>query len=437
MLEVISYNPQDARFEFQVVKNYKKGSEPELYYAPRNLCTSCHEGQIPIFPSEPWTETNDNNVIGKAIMEARGSKNYFGYPVMVEDMKGRIFSKGAMQFDFRILESGKMFFAHQVQKKICGDEPQFRLHCRSVGLKIAFATLFNYWPGKNWKLLKEYSKIMDQYYKREKIMSIPQPFLLDRDPFTNENVFGDSHHPPETKMPFKEMSKNIAHLKKNIQNLPAKHDPLKTRVQKSKLIRQYCQLPIKIKPVPYQKYCNTEYFLNMFSIDDTIFIWNLFGGKKNLNYAKFSEAIDSMVAAAKKSPDAALAQEHLQRDHVLQEFISIAKNKAKAKICCQKKIPDPPKLLPGGIGQSSIFTPELKLLFRYCGKCHSRKSIDYPIQFLYGETEKDVRKSIKRNRNLIIDSFLSKRVPMPPVLSEEHKQLTQKDRSAILKYLQN
>ena len=38
MLEVISYNPIEARFEFQVVKNYKKGAKPELFYAPRNLC---------------------------------------------------------------------------------------------------------------------------------------------------------------------------------------------------------------------------------------------------------------------------------------------------------------------------------------------------------------------------------------------------------------
>ena len=437
MLEVISYNPIDARFEFQVVKNYKKGSKPELYYAPRNLCTSCHEGEIPIFPSEPWTETNDNNVIGNAIMKARGSKEYFGYPIVVKDMQGRIFSKAAMQFDFRILESGKTFFSHHMQRKICGDEPKFRLHCRSVSLKVAFAALFNHWPGKNWTLMQEYSKIMDQFYKREKVLHIPQPFLLDRDPFTNENVFGDSHHPPAIKMPYKDMKKNIAHLKKNIENLPAKHDPLKTRLLKAKIIREACQLPLKIKPVPYQKYCNTEYFLNMFSIDDTVFIWNLFGGKKNLDYKKFTKAVDTMVAAAEKSKDAALARPYLQRDQVLQEFISIAKNIPKPQICCQEKLADPPQLLPGGIGESSIFNPGLKLLFRYCGQCHSSKSIDYPIQFLYGKTEKDVSASIKSKRKLILDSFLSKRVPMPPLLSEEHENLTNKDRAKILKYLQN
>ena len=435
MLEVISYNQKAARFEFQVVKNYKKGAEAELYYAPRKLCTSCHEGEIPIFPNEPWTETNDNDVIGKAIMNARGEKNYFGYPVVVEDMKDRIFSKRAMQFDFRILESGKKFFAHQIQKKICGDEPEFRLHCRAVSLKVAFAAFFNYWPGKNWPLLLEYAKIMDRYYKQEKEMLIPQPFLLDRDPFTNENVFGDSHHPPETKMPFKDMKRNIAHLKKNIQNLPEKHDPLKTRLQKVKIVRQFCQLPISKKPVPFKKYCNTEYFLNIFSVDDSIFIWNLFGGKKNLDYSRFTKAIDTMVAKAKKSPNAALAQTYIQRDQLLQEFISAAKNIDPPSICCQKTLADAPKLLPGGIGESSIFNPPLKLLFKYCSQCHSRKSIDYPLQFLYGETEKDVEASIRSNRKLILDSFTSKKVPMPPILSEEHKLLSAKDRELIVKYL--
>jgi dienelactone hydrolase len=58
VLEVISYNETASRFEFQVVKNYAQGKTPEVYYADRRLCTSCHQNKSPLFPRENWTETN-------------------------------------------------------------------------------------------------------------------------------------------------------------------------------------------------------------------------------------------------------------------------------------------------------------------------------------------------------------------------------------------
>jgi len=58
LLEVISYNEAAMRFEFQIVKNYARGKKPEVYYADRRLCTSCHQNKSPLFSRENWTETN-------------------------------------------------------------------------------------------------------------------------------------------------------------------------------------------------------------------------------------------------------------------------------------------------------------------------------------------------------------------------------------------
>ncbi len=60
VLEVISYNEQAGRFEFQVVTGYAPGAQPEVRYARRALCVSCHQNQAPIFPEAAWDETNSN-----------------------------------------------------------------------------------------------------------------------------------------------------------------------------------------------------------------------------------------------------------------------------------------------------------------------------------------------------------------------------------------
>src|SRR5207245_2080625 len=57
-IEVISYNEAAGRYEFQLVRDYAEGGVPRITYAKRSLCSSCHQGQAPIFPVRPWDETN-------------------------------------------------------------------------------------------------------------------------------------------------------------------------------------------------------------------------------------------------------------------------------------------------------------------------------------------------------------------------------------------
>ncbi|NQV99934.1 MAG: hypothetical protein HQ483_09585 [Rhodospirillales bacterium] len=76
VLEVISYNEAASRFEFQVVKNFGPGLKPEILYADRQLCTSCHQNGAPLFPREEWQETNGstetNNELAKVMSRYHG-----------------------------------------------------------------------------------------------------------------------------------------------------------------------------------------------------------------------------------------------------------------------------------------------------------------------------------------------------------------------------
>ena len=58
VIEAISYNDQEGRYEYQVVRDYEPGKKPQVVYANRQLCLSCHQNQTPIYSVGPWNETN-------------------------------------------------------------------------------------------------------------------------------------------------------------------------------------------------------------------------------------------------------------------------------------------------------------------------------------------------------------------------------------------
>jgi hypothetical protein len=60
ILEVISYNETAGRFEFQVVHGYRAGAEPQVQYAERSACVTCHQNHAPLFSRPLWDETNAN-----------------------------------------------------------------------------------------------------------------------------------------------------------------------------------------------------------------------------------------------------------------------------------------------------------------------------------------------------------------------------------------
>ncbi len=78
LIEVISYNETAARFEFQLVRDYRRGVAPEVVYARRALCVACHQNQAPIFARQLWGETNANPRV--AALLARERDVWYGIP---------------------------------------------------------------------------------------------------------------------------------------------------------------------------------------------------------------------------------------------------------------------------------------------------------------------------------------------------------------------
>jgi hypothetical protein len=74
-MEVISYNPDAGRFEFQVVTDYRENQAPEVEYVERSKCTGCHQNNGPIFSQPPWDETNNNREVFRKLTEVMIESN--------------------------------------------------------------------------------------------------------------------------------------------------------------------------------------------------------------------------------------------------------------------------------------------------------------------------------------------------------------------------
>ena len=68
-VEVIAYNEAAARFEYQVVTDYRDGGVPRVTYADRGLCTACHHNQALIYAVQPWAESNNNPKIAALLLQ--------------------------------------------------------------------------------------------------------------------------------------------------------------------------------------------------------------------------------------------------------------------------------------------------------------------------------------------------------------------------------
>lgn len=80
-IEVISYNEQAGRYEFQIVADYREGGMKRVMYANRAFCVECHKAQTPIFAKNTWDETNANMGVASAMEKqsaTEATETFFG-----------------------------------------------------------------------------------------------------------------------------------------------------------------------------------------------------------------------------------------------------------------------------------------------------------------------------------------------------------------------
>lgn len=145
-IEVISYNEEAGRFEFQLVSDYREGGIPTLAYARRSLCVTCHQAEAPIFPERPWQETNAEPRIARRILDARavpaaerGRASYRGVPIVVP-------LAAAEAFDDLVQTANVLPTAQSIFIDGCGGDPANGVECRRRMLSLSLQSLWNLQP---------------------------------------------------------------------------------------------------------------------------------------------------------------------------------------------------------------------------------------------------------------------------------------------------
>lgn len=112
VLEVISYNEEAGRFEFQLVKDYRAGGQPRVFQANRTICFACHQNGAPIFSRALWDETNANPAIA-ARLKATGRSYYGVAPERGVDLPYAI--------DVAVRRANRLALAQRLWREGCGD----------------------------------------------------------------------------------------------------------------------------------------------------------------------------------------------------------------------------------------------------------------------------------------------------------------------------
>lgn len=126
-LEVISYNDEAGRFEYQIVTEYSRA--PKVFYADRGKCLSCHQGQAPIFSTPGWSDST-SGFMGKFVLSKLGLEDNTvqNRKIMAERLFGPINSHdGVAMVDAIVRESNRIALDERIWLHGCGEDRKCRL----------------------------------------------------------------------------------------------------------------------------------------------------------------------------------------------------------------------------------------------------------------------------------------------------------------------
>ena len=388
-IEVVSYNEAAGRFEFQLVQNYCEDCPAKIVYARRAICSTCHQGGTPIFSQRPWNETNGQPETGNAIALARGNREpYQTVPIQQPlSMPER--------FD-QLTDVGNFFYATQrLWLDGCGEQGN---ECRRKMLSLAFEYLDNAGSfNPNSPEANELKKLQAVAFTPDSIperkekegkvppvpiglqgtpkprpgIVVPESDLANRDPigeklgikgwfrslFTRDIKFGEGARDNEDLSEFEKLPPLRKHL-----------DPLTIRAPKQIL---------------YPNDVDGVYGLASFFTESDL---------KNLGEQNGYD-IKRIKAKVEKLPNELFDPKPFSRIKILQALIG------KKQYCCLDTSEMSPPLVSGGPPLAIKEFPELQPFADNCFACH-RGNPAQRLNFMAGETEKDVLENIKAKKEI-------------------------------------
>ena len=190
-LEVISYNDDAGRFEFQLVENYNGGDTTRVTAANRLMCMSCHHNAAPIFPRIPWRETSANVEIATRLAGALPER----FDSMIE-----VLSLDAGVIDVLSERANYLSAAQTVWQQGCSSTA-----CRAQMLLAALQFRLSDEASFDWNSARFRQVYFDELSRNWASrwpagLALPASRLSDRDPF-GANAAAIEHDPLRARPP--------------------------------------------------------------------------------------------------------------------------------------------------------------------------------------------------------------------------------------------
>ena len=384
LIEVISFNDAAGRFEFQLVKNYAARTEPQVFYANRSVCVSCHQNHAPIFSRQVWDETNANPEIAKRLANARA--DFDGLPVRVGvDVPNAIDDA---------TDRANLFAAYQLLwRDGCGDSRR----CRARALAAALQYRLTHERGFDVQSAMFRQDFLVPFEKNWQArwpsgLKIPSNDIPNRDPLQ----FADSER--------------LAHV-------PARFEPLLPRGHKE--IWQWETDRFRLIKGIGEFFTSNDIRLLAEKLAIT---FDAKSTAEEILKAPGFIALDRAIEAMLAEPTGQAALDHSTiRREPLRDALFRSLNINAAKICCTNDARLPSARMDEDT-QVGVVTgnADLNLFYAHCARCHASRE-PFPPNFMRG-TARDVEQSLQRCAERIffrlsmwqVEPDVRPKTPMPP-----------------------
>lgn len=384
-LEVISYNDEAGRFEYQIVTDYSH--DPKVFYVNRGKCLSCHQGQAPIFSPPGWSDSSVG-IMGRLIDAKRGILGNTR-----EEWIQSLFGVNKTQeqvgiFDELVRESNNISLDERIWVYGCGEDNKCRLGLLINTLCRNSSYTETYLEHTQDVISK--SPLLDQRYYSS--------FLTDYDIGASEVVkkYGSLENVVTS-------PNAILEIIANIYNLAPKDNPATKRtlsLGNKALVRPLSSFLLSDQEILNNEIPTVnnlaEILIDLFNDGSEIFNQNA------INKLKIMSTI--------------LRKAHSQKA----EQYSIWMNKK-----------TPVKQLSDSHFQPIFQTAQLNILSRYCSACHAA-GLPFPPQYLLG-TEAEVIHQVTQLKDKMI--YKLENNLMPPNAADREILKNSGDRERILNYL--